>query len=117
MILIYIIGVSSVATVLLYPLSLLHADNKLKKKLDRQRLLTVGYFNLYRYATRYVHSIVLFWEHSAIIGGCKEVHRQVLLQQAVQRVAAGVVAVRGSQQARGEQQHAQEAQQHDRTVL
>lgn len=38
---------------LLYPLSLLHADGKMKKKLDRQRLLTVGYYNLYRYAMRY----------------------------------------------------------------
>jgi hypothetical protein len=39
---------------LLYPLNLLHPDphtNKMKK-LDRQRLLTIPYYRVYRYVTR-----------------------------------------------------------------
>jgi hypothetical protein len=39
---------------LLYPLNLLHPDphtNKMKK-LDRQRLLTIPYYRVYRYMTR-----------------------------------------------------------------
>lgn len=44
------------STALLYPLTLLHPDLRLHKmkKLDRQRLLTIGYYKVYRYGVRYV---------------------------------------------------------------
>lgn len=44
------------STALLYPLTLLHPDLRLHKmkKLDRQRLLTIVYYNIYRYGVSLV---------------------------------------------------------------
>ncbi len=43
------------STALLYPLNLLHPDphTRKMKKLDRQRLLTIGHYNIYRHTVRY----------------------------------------------------------------
>lgn len=44
------------SSALWYPLSMLRPDphTRKMKKLDRQRLLTIGYYNLYRHAARYL---------------------------------------------------------------
>ena len=51
------------STALWYPLSLLHPDPETSKmkKLDRQRLLTIGYYNAYRHAARWVRLHDVFW--------------------------------------------------------
>ena len=43
------------SSALWYPLNMLHPDplTRRMKKLDRQRLLTIGYYNLYRHSLRY----------------------------------------------------------------